>query len=178
MLVLSWINCERGLKRHEFSGIVVSAGANQYSTKLQSTFWSVIWNSRCSYPGSRPFWGLYYLAVHCGTDTQSCRRSFPRLLWLPVHHHIKDIRSPSKSSTWILILGKIQRSIGCSCSLDIYVLLWLLCFIDSRVPLYIATRGIEAYEMSSDALKSLIIKSAWFPTRLFCFAMNSGFEYN
>jgi hypothetical protein len=52
---LTSTNVKMGSKLPEFSGIVVSARANQYSTKAQSLFWSLILNSRCSCHGRRPF---------------------------------------------------------------------------------------------------------------------------
>jgi len=42
-------------KSPEFSGIVVRARVNQYSTKAQSSFWSLMLNSRCSCHGRCPF---------------------------------------------------------------------------------------------------------------------------
>jgi len=39
---LTGTNFETGSKFPEFSGIVVSARANQYSTKAPSSFWSLI----------------------------------------------------------------------------------------------------------------------------------------
>jgi len=50
-----WTNFETGSKLHEFSGIVVGARADQYSTKAPSSFWRLILNSDCSCHGSRPF---------------------------------------------------------------------------------------------------------------------------
>jgi len=51
---LTCTNCETGAKLPEFSGIVGSARANQYSTKVPSSFGSLILNSRCSCHGRRP----------------------------------------------------------------------------------------------------------------------------
>jgi hypothetical protein len=44
-----------GIKLHQFSSIVVSARANQYSTKAPSSFWSLILNSHSSCHGRLPF---------------------------------------------------------------------------------------------------------------------------
>jgi len=52
---LTCTNVKTGSKLPEFSGIVVSAKADQYSTKAPSTFWSLILNSHCSCHGRRPF---------------------------------------------------------------------------------------------------------------------------
>jgi hypothetical protein len=52
---LTCTNFETGSKLPEFSRIVVSARSNQYSTKAPSSFWSFIFNSRCSFHGRRPF---------------------------------------------------------------------------------------------------------------------------
>jgi len=175
---LSWTNFETGSKLAEFSGIVVSARANQYSTKAPSSFWSVILNSGCRSHGRRPFSAPWHLSGRCFTHTQSFRRSPPRQLWLPVHRHIWDMHSPSKPSTWTLIPWWIQSSIACSCSSDIYVLLQLLCFENSRVPLYITVRCVASCVLSSNALKSLIIASGCFPSRRFWGPMNSGFAYD
>jgi len=131
-------NFETESKLPEFSGIVVSARANQYSMKAPSSFWSFILNSRCSCHGRRPFSPPSHLPGRCFTQIQSFHRSPPCQLWLPVHRHIWDMGSPSKPSSWTLIPWWIQSSIACSCSSDIYVLLRLLCFINSRVAHYIA----------------------------------------
>ena len=48
-------NFETRSKLPEFSGIVVSSRANQYSTKAPSSCSSLILNSRCSCHGRRPF---------------------------------------------------------------------------------------------------------------------------
>ena len=85
------------------SGIVVSARANQYSTKAPSSFRSLILNSRCSCHGRRPFSAPWHLHRRCFSHTQSFRQSPPRQLSLPVHQHIWDMRWPSKPSTWTLI---------------------------------------------------------------------------
>jgi len=45
---------EMGSKLPEFSGIVVSTRANQYSTKAPSSFRSLMFNSRCSWHGIHP----------------------------------------------------------------------------------------------------------------------------
>jgi len=52
---LTCTNVETRSKLPEFSGIVVSARANQYSTKAPSSFRSLIVNSHCSCHGTRPF---------------------------------------------------------------------------------------------------------------------------
>jgi len=88
------------------------------------------------------------------------------------------MRSPSKPSTWTLIPWKIQSSIACCCSSDIYVLLRLFCFINSWVPLYIAAQWGASCVLSSNALKSLIIASGCVPSRRFWGPMNSGFTYD
>jgi len=175
---LTGTNFETRSKLPEFSGIVVSARANQYSTKAPSLFWCLNLNSRCSCHGRRPFSVPYHLPGHCFTHTQSFRRSPPHQLWLPVHRHIRDTCSPSKLSTWTLIPWEIQSSIACSCSSDIYVLLRLLCLINSLVPLYIATRCVASCVLSSNALNSLIIASGCFPSWRFWGPMNSGFAYD
>jgi len=100
---LTCTNFETGSKLPEFSGIVVSARANQNSTQAPSSFWSLMLNSRCSCHGRRPFSAPLHLPGSCFTHTQSFRRSPPRQLWLSVHRHIWDMRSPSKPSTWTLI---------------------------------------------------------------------------
>jgi len=52
---LTCTHCETGSKLPEFSGIAVSARANQYSTKAPSLFRRFIQNGRCSCHGRRPF---------------------------------------------------------------------------------------------------------------------------
>jgi hypothetical protein len=52
---LTCTNFETGSKLPEFSRIVVSTRANQYSTKAPLLFRSLILNSCCSYNGRRPF---------------------------------------------------------------------------------------------------------------------------
>jgi hypothetical protein len=52
---LTCTNFENGSMLSEFSGIVVSAWATQYSTKAPSSFWSLILNSHCSSDGRHPF---------------------------------------------------------------------------------------------------------------------------
>jgi len=52
---LTSTNFETGSKLPEFSGIVVSSRATQYSTKAPSSFTSLILNSRCSCHWRRPF---------------------------------------------------------------------------------------------------------------------------
>ena len=52
---LTCTNFETESKLHKFSGIVVSARANQYSTKAPSSFWSLILNGHCCCHGRRPF---------------------------------------------------------------------------------------------------------------------------
>jgi hypothetical protein len=96
---LTCTNFKTGSKLPEFSGIMVSPRANQYSTKAQSSFWSFILNSRCRCHGRRPFTVPYHIPGCCFTHTQLFRRSPPRQLWFPVHRHIWDMRSPSKPST-------------------------------------------------------------------------------
>jgi len=100
---LTCTNFETESKLPEFSGIVVSARANQYSMKAPSSFWSLILNIRCSCHGRRPCSALYHLPGGYFTHTQSFRRSSPRQLWLPMHRHIWYMHSPSKLLTWILI---------------------------------------------------------------------------
>ena len=85
---LTFTNFETGSKLSEFSGIVVSARANQYSMKAPSSFWSLILNSHCSCHGRRPFSTPQHLPWCCFTHTQPFHRSPPRQLWLPVHRHI------------------------------------------------------------------------------------------
>jgi len=85
---LNCTNFETGSKLPEFSGIVVSARDNQYSTKDPSSFWSLILNSRCICHGRRPFSVPQHLPRLCFTHTQSFCQSPPRQLWLPVHRHI------------------------------------------------------------------------------------------
>jgi hypothetical protein len=48
-------NFETGSKLPEFFSIVASARANQYSMRAQSSFWSMILNTRCSCHRRRPF---------------------------------------------------------------------------------------------------------------------------
>jgi hypothetical protein len=79
---------ETGSKLPEFSGIVVRARANQYSTKAQSSFRSLMLNSGCSCHGRRPFSVPYHLPRHCFTHTQSFHPSPRHQLWHPVHRHI------------------------------------------------------------------------------------------
>jgi len=52
---LTCTNFETGSKLPQFSGIEVSAMANQYPTKAPSSFWSLLLNSRCSCHGRLPF---------------------------------------------------------------------------------------------------------------------------
>jgi len=52
---LTCTNFEMGCKLPEFSRIVGSARANQYSAKAPSSLRSLIFNSRCSCHGRRPF---------------------------------------------------------------------------------------------------------------------------
>jgi len=52
---LTCTNFETGSKLPEFSDIVVSARANEYSTKAPSLFWSLILNNHCSCHRRRPF---------------------------------------------------------------------------------------------------------------------------
>jgi len=55
---LTCTNFTTGFTLPEFSLIVVSARANQYSTKAPSSLQSLILNSRCSCHGTRPFRAL------------------------------------------------------------------------------------------------------------------------
>jgi len=100
---LTCTNFEAGSKLPEFLWIVVSARANQYSTKAPFSFRSLILDSHCSCHGRRPFSTPIHLPGHWYTHTQSFRRSPPPQLWLPVHWHMSDMRSTSKPSTWTLI---------------------------------------------------------------------------
>jgi len=100
-----------------------------------------------------------------------------RELWLPVHRHIWDIRSPYTPWTWTLIPWWIQSSIVRSCSSNIYVVLWLLFLINSYLPLYIAKRCVASCVLPRNALKSLIIASWCFPSQWFWGPMNLGFAY-
>ena len=168
-------NCETGSNLPEVSGVVVRARANQSSTKAPSSFRWLILNSHCSFHGRRLISAPEHLPGRCFTHTQSFLRSPSRQLWLPVHWHIWNMRSPGKPSTWTLMPWWIQRSIACSCSSDIYVLLRLLCLIHSRMPQCVATRCVAFCVMSSNALKSLIIASGCFPSRRFWGPMNSGY---
>jgi len=97
--LLTCTNSETGSKLQEFSGIVVSTRANQYSTKAPSSFRSLTLNSLCSCHGRRPFSAPYHLPGRSITHTQSFHRFPPRQLWLPVHRHIRDMHSPSIPST-------------------------------------------------------------------------------
>jgi len=100
---LTCTNFEMGSKLPEFSGIVVSARANQYSMKAPSSLRSLILSCRCSSHGRCLFSAPKPLPRRYFTHTQSFRRSLPHLLWLPVHRHTWDMRSPSKPSTWTFI---------------------------------------------------------------------------
>jgi hypothetical protein len=93
---LTCADFETGSKLPEFSGIVVNARANQYSTKAPSLFRSLILNSHCSCHRWRPFSAPQHLPGHCFAHNQSFYRSLPRHLWLPAHWHIWNMRSPSK----------------------------------------------------------------------------------
>jgi len=99
--MLTCTNCVTRSRLPEFSGIVVSARDNQYSTKVQSSVRSLVLNSRCSCHGRCPFSALLHLPRRCFTDTQLFHRSPPCQLWLPVHWHICHMGSSSKPSTWI-----------------------------------------------------------------------------
>jgi len=112
-------NFEIGSKLPQFSGIVESARANQYSTKAPFLFRSLILNIHCSCHGRCPSSAPYYLPGRCFTHTQSCCQSPLLQLWLPVHRHIWDMSSPSTPSTWTLIPWEILRSIVCGCASDI-----------------------------------------------------------
>jgi len=72
---LTWTNFETGSKLLEFSCIVVSARANQYTTKAPSLFRSLMLNSRCSCHGRWPFSAPQHLPRHCITHAQSFHRS-------------------------------------------------------------------------------------------------------
>jgi hypothetical protein len=96
---LTCTNFETGSKLPDSSDIVVSARANQYSTKAPSSFRSLILNSPCSCHGRNPFSAPQHLPGCCFTHTQSFRQFPPCQLWLPVHRHIRDMRSPSTPST-------------------------------------------------------------------------------
>jgi len=100
---LTCTNFETGSELPMFSGIVVSARANQYSANAPSSFRSMILNSHCSCHRRLPFSAPYYLPRRCFTHTQSFCRFPPRQLWLPVHRPIWDMSSPSKPSTWTLL---------------------------------------------------------------------------
>jgi len=94
---------ETGSKLLKVSGIVISARANQYSTKAPSSFRSLMLNSRRSWHGRRPFSAPLHLPRRCLTHMQSFRRSPLGQLWLPVHLHIWDMHFLSKPSTWALL---------------------------------------------------------------------------
>jgi len=100
---LTCTNFETGSKLPDFSGIVVSARANQYSTKAPSSFLSLILNCRCSCHRRRPFSAPEHLPRRCFAHTLSFHRSPLRQRWLPVHWHTWYMRSLSKPSTWNLI---------------------------------------------------------------------------
>ena len=153
----SWTNFEMGSKLPVFSVIIMSATAIQYSSKAPSSFWRLMLNSHCSCHRRHPFSAPFHLPGHCSTHTQSFHQCPPRQLVLPVHRHTWHMHSPSKPSTSTLITWQIQSSMACSCSSDIYVLLWLLCLIHSHMPLYIATQCVASCVLSSNALKSLIM---------------------
>jgi len=85
------------------------------------------------------------------------------------------MRLPSEHSTWTLITQAIQNSIVCSCSFDIYVMLPHLCFKHSHVPLYIAAWCVASCVSSSNALKSVIIKSGCCSSRRIEGPMKLGF---
>jgi len=89
-----------------------------------------------------------------------------------------DMCSPSKPKSWTWIPWWKQSSIACSCSSDIYLLLRLLCIINSHVPLYIAMRCIASCLFSSNALKSLIIASGCVPSWRFWGPINSVVVYD
>ena len=91
--------CETGFKLPQFSGIVVSARANHDRTKTPSSYRSLILNSHCSFQVRRPFSAPQHLPGRCFTHTQSFCQSTLHQLRLPVHRHIRDMRSPSKPST-------------------------------------------------------------------------------
>jgi len=57
-VILNCTNFETWSKLRKFWGILVSARANQYSTKAPSSLWSFILNSRCSCHGRHPFSAL------------------------------------------------------------------------------------------------------------------------
>jgi len=165
-------------KLPEFSGSVVSARANQYSTRAPSSLRSLILNCCCSCHGRPPFSAPSHLPGCCSTQTQWFCWSPPRQLWLPVHWHIWDLSSPCKPSTWTLILWEIKSSIGCNCSYNIYILLWLICLLNSCMLLYIVTQCVTSCVLSSNARKCLIIASGFIPSRRVWRPMHSGFAYD
>jgi len=88
------------------------------------------------------------------------------------------MHSSSKPSTWTLIPWWLKSSIACSCSSDRYVLLRLLCLINSRMQLYIATWCVVSCALPCNALKSLILASGCLPTSQLWGPMNSGIAYD
>jgi len=137
IVFLTWINFETGSKLPEFSGIVVSVRASQYSSKAPFSIRNWILNHyfschlRC--PNSAPS----HLPGHCCTYTLAFLWYASHQLCHPVHRHIWDMCLPAKPSTWILIPWLIERVIVCSCSSDISVVLLLLCFWISFRLLYV-----------------------------------------
>jgi len=174
---LTCTNFEPGSKLPEFSGIVVPARANLFSTKAPSSFRSLILNRCCSCHRRQPFSAPLHLPGHCFIHTQLFRRSPACKLWLPVHWQIWDMRSPSKPWIWTSIPWWTQSSIACSSSSHIYVLLRLLCLIHSRVALTIVTRCVTSCVLSRNVLKSLIIPLWCFPSRWFSGHIDLGFAY-
>jgi hypothetical protein len=175
---LTCTNLEKECKLPEFLGIVVNTRENQRSTKASFSFQSLILNSHCSCHVRWPVSAPWHLPGHFFTQTQLFHQFPPRQLWLPVHPHIWDLRSPSKSSTRTIIPWKIQSSIACSCSFDIYVLLQLFCLINFGDLLFIATRCVASRMLLSIALKSFAIASGWFPSQRFWGPMSLGSAYN
>jgi len=78
-------NFEMGFKLNEFSGIMVSASANQDLTKAPFSFKGLNMNSRCSCHRRRPFSEAEHLPAHCTTHTKSFYWSPLGQLLLPVH---------------------------------------------------------------------------------------------
>jgi hypothetical protein len=167
-----------GSKLSEFSGIVVSGRANQYSTKGLSSFRSLILNIRCSFQGRWPFSATQHLLEHCFSHSQSFRLTPPHQLWIPVHLWSWDMRSSSKHSTWTLIPWYLPTAIVCSCSSHISVVFWHLRIMNCRVQWYIVIRCVESHILSSTALMSLIIAWGCFLWWRVWGPMNSGLAYD
>ena len=103
--VPTYTKFETGYKLPEFSCIVVSCRSNQFLTRAQSFFKSLILNRCCSCNGRCPFSGRQYLPRCWFSNTPSFRHSLLRQLWLPQYRHIWVMRSPSTPSTRIFIQG-------------------------------------------------------------------------